>query len=58
MFVDPSSESPRLRARERTGGTEAKRLGRLEIDDQLELGRLLDWKIGWLGLPLRDLWST
>src|SRR5262249_14339741 len=25
----------------------------LGVDDQLELGRLLDWKIGWLG-PLED----
>src|SRR5215813_7560449 len=26
-----------------------KRLGRLEVNDQLELGRLLDWEVGGLG---------
>src|SRR5437879_9730897 len=33
---------------------QAKRLGRLEIDHQLVLRRLLDWKIGRLG-ALQDL---
>jgi hypothetical protein len=28
---------------------EAERLGGLEVDDQLELGRLLDWQVGGLG---------
>jgi hypothetical protein len=31
-----------------------KRLGGLEIDDELELGRLLDWQVGGLG-ALQDL---
>jgi DNA-binding LacI/PurR family transcriptional regulator len=30
---------------------EAKRLSRLEIDHQLELGRLFNWKIGGFGSP-------
>ena len=30
---------------------EAERLGGLEIDDQLELGRFLDWKIASLFAP-------
>jgi len=29
--------------------SEAERVGGLEVDDQLELGRLLDRQIGWLG---------
>src|SRR5262245_47313105 len=33
---------------ERRGDFEAKRLGGLEIDDQLEFGRLQDWEVGWL----------
>ena len=28
--------------------SQAKRLGGLHVDDQLEFGWLLDWKIGWL----------
>src|SRR5262245_1821553 len=28
---------------------EAERLGGLEVDHQIELGRLLDWKAGWRG---------
>src|ERR1700674_2349126 len=35
------------------GKIEPERLGGLEIDDELELGRLLDGKIGRLG-PLQD----
>ena len=33
---------------------EAERLGGLEVDDQLELGRLLDWQVGGL-CALEDL---
>src|SRR5215831_10144009 len=33
---------------------EANRLSRLQIDHQLKAGRLLDWKLGWLG-TLQDL---
>ena len=32
---------------------EAERLGRLEVDDELEFGRLLDRQVGGLG-PLED----
>src|ERR1700675_2359422 len=39
---------------ERRGDREAERLGGLEIDDQLELLRLFDWKVGGLG-ALEDL---
>ena len=28
---------------------QAERLGGLEVDDQLDFGRLLDWQVGWLG---------
>src|SRR5215211_5340798 len=32
------------------GGTSRPEgLGRFEVEDKLELGRLLNWKIGWLG---------
>jgi hypothetical protein len=30
---------------------EAERLGGLEIDDQIELGRLRDWRVGGFGAP-------
>jgi len=33
---------------ERLRDCQPERLGRLEVDDQLELGGLLDWEIGWL----------
>ena len=42
------------RASKRWRHAEAERLGGLEIDDQLELGRLLDGQIGRLG-ALQDL---
>src|SRR6516165_7805646 len=29
---------------------EAERLGGLEVDCELERGRLLDWQLGWIGL--------
>ena len=32
----------------------AERLGGLEVDDEFDFGRLLDWQIGWLG-PLENL---
>ena len=41
--------SPRRRGRERERHVEAERLGGLEVDHQLEFGRLLDWQIGRLG---------
>src|SRR5438094_8588069 len=31
---------------DRGGYGDAQRLGRLEVDDQLELGRPLDWQVG------------
>src|SRR4051794_26296909 len=34
--------------------SQAERLGRLHVDDQLECGRLLDRKVGWLG-TLEDI---
>ena len=36
---------------QRRWDVEAERLGGLEVDHQLELGRLLHWKIGGLGTP-------
>ena len=36
------------RSEERLGNCQAERLGGLEIDDQLELGRLLDRQVGRL----------
>jgi len=32
----------------RIGDSEAKCFGRLHIDDELELCRLLNWQVGWL----------
>src|SRR5262249_48298773 len=53
------SDCPRMRVgrsldhlirprQQRRGDRQAERLGGLEVDDQLELGRLLDWEIGRL----------
>src|SRR4029077_3841163 len=41
---------------DRLGDRQAERLGGLQVDDQLECGRLLDRQIGWLG-PLQDLFD-
>ena len=41
------------RASSDVGTVEAERLGGLEVDDQLELGRLLHRQVGWL-LALED----
>src|SRR3977135_395017 len=40
--------SPRRRGRALFLGREAKRLGRLEIDDEIEFGGLFDWDVGRL----------
>jgi hypothetical protein len=34
--------------KERFGDSQAERFGSRYIDDQIELGRLLDWDVGWL----------
>jgi hypothetical protein len=36
-------------AKQRRWDFEAKGPRRLEIDDQFEMGRLLDWEVGWPG---------
>ena len=32
---------------ERWSDSQAERLGGLEVEDKFELGRLLDWQVGW-----------
>src|SRR5438093_12328681 len=39
---------------ERLGDRQAKRLGGVQIDDEIELGRLLDRDVAWLG-PSQNL---
>ena len=45
----PLIRSPRRRGRARGRDLEAERLGGLEVDNQLELRGLLDWKVAGLG---------
>jgi hypothetical protein len=43
------TRSPDPPAQQRRRDRQAERLRGLEVDDQLELGRLLDWEIAGLG---------
>ena len=46
--IQPSIQSPRRRGRAAKGDGEAERFGGLEIDDQFDLGSLIDWQVGRL----------